>query len=185
MATSDLKPSSPDYERWVDPATGEYRVIEQGQTFRSVTEKITRIVLTPYTPLGWFAMFGIFGAIAVVLLVAVTWLFQGRGHLGHHAAGGVGIRDHQLCVVDRHRPRWHADLGDFALVQAGLAQLDQPLCRSHDDLRRGLRRHVPADSRRPSVAWILAVSVPEHDERLAAVPLAAPVGRVRCIDLRN
>jgi len=75
MATSDLKPSSPEYERWVDPATGEFRVLEPGQTFKSVTDKITRIVLTPHTPLGWFALFGVFGAIAVVLLVAVTWLF--------------------------------------------------------------------------------------------------------------
>src|SRR3974390_546387 len=75
MATSDLKPNSPEYARWVDPATGEFRVIEPGQTFKSVTDKITRIVLTPHTPLGWLAMFGIFGAIAVVLLVAVTWLF--------------------------------------------------------------------------------------------------------------
>src|SRR6266567_164496 len=75
MATSDLKPKSPEYERWVDPATGEFRVIEPGQTFRSVTDKITRIVLTPHTPLGWFALFGIAGAGATVLLVAVTWLF--------------------------------------------------------------------------------------------------------------
>src|SRR5215472_13914344 len=75
MATSDLKPSSPEYERWVDPATGEFRVLEPGQTFKSVTDKISRIVLTPHTPLGWFAMLGVFGALAVVLLVAVTWLF--------------------------------------------------------------------------------------------------------------
>jgi len=75
MATSDLKPKNPEYERWVDPATGEYRVIEQGQTFKSVTDKITRIVLTPQTPLGWFAMFGVFGAIATLVLVGVTWLF--------------------------------------------------------------------------------------------------------------
>ncbi len=46
----------------IDPATGEYRVIAPGQTFRSVTEKIARIVLTPHTPLGWFALFGIAGA---------------------------------------------------------------------------------------------------------------------------
>ncbi len=58
MATSDLKPNNPEYARWVDPATGEYRVIEPGQTFKSVTDKITRIVLTPHTPLGWFAVFG-------------------------------------------------------------------------------------------------------------------------------
>ena len=59
----------------LDPATGEYRVIAPGQTFKSVTEKIVRIVLTPATPLGWFALFGVAGAVATVLLVAMTWLF--------------------------------------------------------------------------------------------------------------
>ena len=59
----------------VDLATGEYSVIAPGQTFVSVTEKITRIVLTPTTPLGWFALFGIGGALATMLMVAVTWLF--------------------------------------------------------------------------------------------------------------
>src|SRR5947209_1747084 len=75
MATSDLKPKDPEYKRWVDPATGEYRVIEPGQTFKSVTDKITRIVLTPHTPMGWFGMFTFFGSVAVMLMVAVTWLF--------------------------------------------------------------------------------------------------------------
>ncbi len=67
----------------LDPATGEYRVIAPGQTFRSVTEKITRIVLTPDTPLGWFAIFGIGGALATMLMVALTWLFlEGVGIWG-------------------------------------------------------------------------------------------------------
>jgi molybdopterin-containing oxidoreductase family membrane subunit len=74
MATSDLKNPK------IDPATGEYRVIAPGQTFRSVTEKISRIVLTPHTPLGWLALFGVAGAGATMLLVAVTWLFlKGTG----------------------------------------------------------------------------------------------------------
>ena len=71
MATSEVKTTDPG----IDPATGEYRVIGPGQTFRSVTEKISRIVLTPHTPLGWFAVFGIGGAVATMLLVAVVWLF--------------------------------------------------------------------------------------------------------------
>ena len=80
MATSNLKPTDPEYARWVDPATGEFRVIEPGQTFKSITDKITRIVLTPHTPMGWFAVFALAGAGATVLLVAVTWLFlKGTG----------------------------------------------------------------------------------------------------------
>jgi molybdopterin-containing oxidoreductase family membrane subunit len=71
MATSEVKTNDPG----IDPATGEYRVIGPGHTFRSVTEKITRIVLTPHTPLGWFALFGVGGAVATLLLTAVCWLF--------------------------------------------------------------------------------------------------------------
>jgi molybdopterin-containing oxidoreductase family membrane subunit len=75
MTPSELKDNPK-----LDPATGEYRVIAPGQTFLSVTEKITRIVLTPDTALGWFAIFSVGGALATVLLVAVTWLFlKGTG----------------------------------------------------------------------------------------------------------
>jgi len=75
MATTDLKPKDPRRVAGVDPVTGEYRVIAPGQTFKSVTDKITRIVLTPDTPLGWFALFGVGGAVATVLLTALVWLF--------------------------------------------------------------------------------------------------------------
>jgi Ni/Fe-hydrogenase subunit HybB-like protein len=71
MATKEVKPA----DQWIDPATGEYRVIAPGQTFRSITEKIVRIVLTPHTPIGWFALFTFAGGGAVMLLTAVTWLF--------------------------------------------------------------------------------------------------------------
>ncbi len=75
MATTDLKPRNPDRGAGIDPATGEYRVIGLGQTFKSVTLKIAGIVLTPTTPLGWFALFSVGGAVATMLLMAVTWLF--------------------------------------------------------------------------------------------------------------
>ena len=78
MPTSELKDNP-----MLDPATGEYRVIAQGQTFKSITVKIAGIVLTPDTPLGWFALFGVGGAGATMLLVAVTWLFlKGTGIWG-------------------------------------------------------------------------------------------------------
>ncbi len=71
MATSEIKRADPG----TDPKTGEYRVVGVSETFKSVTEKISGIVLTPHTPLGWLAFFGIAGGGATVLLVAVTWLF--------------------------------------------------------------------------------------------------------------
>jgi molybdopterin-containing oxidoreductase family membrane subunit len=73
MATSETKIKQTG--AGIDPATGEFLVLGKGQTFRSVTRKISGIVLTPHTPLGWFALFGIGGAVATFLLVAVTWLF--------------------------------------------------------------------------------------------------------------
>src|SRR5246500_2896185 len=71
MATREVKTNDPG----IDPATGEFRVIAQGETFRSITDRISRIVLTPHTPLGWLGVFGVAGGGATVLLVAVTWLF--------------------------------------------------------------------------------------------------------------
>jgi len=71
MATKEIKPAN----QWVDPATGEFRVIALGQNFRSITEKIVRIVLTPHTPMGWFALFTVAGGGAVMLMTAITWLF--------------------------------------------------------------------------------------------------------------
>ena len=57
MATREVKTNAPG----IDPATGEFRVIAQGETFRSVTDRISRIVLTPHTPLAWLGIFGIAG----------------------------------------------------------------------------------------------------------------------------
>ena len=59
----------------IDPRTGEYAVIAPGHNFKSVTAKISDIVLTPHTPLGWFALFTAAGGVAMLLLTAVTWLF--------------------------------------------------------------------------------------------------------------
>jgi molybdopterin-containing oxidoreductase family membrane subunit len=76
MATKDAPVNNP----MLDPVTGEQRVIAPGHSFKSVTEKISRIVLTPHTPLGWFAGFALAGGVATMLLVAVVWLFlRGTG----------------------------------------------------------------------------------------------------------
>lgn len=71
MATKDTRVNDP----MLDPVTGEYRVIAPGHTFKSVTEKVSRIVLTTYTPLGWFFGFLVAGGGATLLAVCVTWLF--------------------------------------------------------------------------------------------------------------
>ena len=126
----------------IDPRTGEYAVIAPGHNFKSVTQKIAGLVLTRHTPLGWIGGLTVAGGVATAAGgradVAVP---EGRGHLGRHHSRRLGIRHHQLRVVDRYRPRGHADLRDSAAVQADVAQLHQPLRRGDDHLRRGLRGH--------------------------------------------
>jgi molybdopterin-containing oxidoreductase family membrane subunit len=56
-------------------------VVEPGHTPRSVTEKISAIVLTSKTPRGWFIGFGLSFLLVMVLLYAVTYLL----------VAGVGI----------------------------------------------------------------------------------------------
>jgi Ni/Fe-hydrogenase subunit HybB-like protein len=71
MATKDAPVNNP----MIDPVTEEYRVIAPGHTFKSVTEEVSRIVLTSHTPLGWFFGFVLAGGFVGMLLVALTWLF--------------------------------------------------------------------------------------------------------------
>ncbi|HUY80553.1 MAG TPA: NrfD/PsrC family molybdoenzyme membrane anchor subunit [Acidobacteriaceae bacterium] len=71
MATKDVPVNDP----MLDPVTGEFAVIAPGHTFKSVTEEISRIVLTPRTPLGWFFGFTLAGGFVLMLLVALVWLF--------------------------------------------------------------------------------------------------------------
>jgi molybdopterin-containing oxidoreductase family membrane subunit len=89
MAT---KPELPVSDPQLDPVTGEFRVIAPGYTFKSVTEVISRIVLTPHTPLGWFAGFMLGSTIILALLTAVTWLFlKGVGIWGLDIPVGWGF----------------------------------------------------------------------------------------------
>jgi Ni/Fe-hydrogenase subunit HybB-like protein len=71
MATKDVKVNDP----MLDPVTGEVRVLAPGHTFRSVTEKISRIVLTTHTPIAWFGGVLLASSIATLVAIAVTWLF--------------------------------------------------------------------------------------------------------------
>ena len=63
-----------------------------GHTFRSVTEEVSRIVLTGHTPLGWYFGFMFAGSIVIMLLTAVTWLFlKGVGIWGLDIPVGWGF----------------------------------------------------------------------------------------------
>jgi len=66
--------------------------IAPGHTFETVTDKISAIVLTRRTPLGWLAGFAVAFAIVMVFLVAVTYLFlKGTGIWGINIPIGWGF----------------------------------------------------------------------------------------------
>ncbi len=89
MAT---KPDLPVSDPQLDPKTGEFRVIAPGYTFKSVTDVISRIVLTPHTPLVWFFGFMLASTICLMLFTAVTWLFlKGVGIWGLDIPVGWGF----------------------------------------------------------------------------------------------
>src|ERR1043165_5146410 len=72
--------------------SGTPPVIAPGHTFGSVTDKISAIVLTRGTPLGWWFGFLVAFALANVLLVSVTYLLlKGRGIWGIHIPVGWGF----------------------------------------------------------------------------------------------
>lgn len=64
-------------QRVVEPGK-EYPVIVGGQTFATVTEQISSIVLTRKTPLFWWFGFGIGLTLFLAFIVTVIWLL-GRG----------------------------------------------------------------------------------------------------------
>jgi Ni/Fe-hydrogenase subunit HybB-like protein len=73
-------------------ATGTPPVIAPGHTFGTVTDKISSIVLTRKTPLGWWIGFLIAFAITNMLFVALTYLlFKGTGIWGVNQPVGWGF----------------------------------------------------------------------------------------------
>jgi len=83
-------------------------VIAPGQSLRTVTEKVSDIVLRKKSPLFWFAGLGVGFLLLQLFLLGVTrLLFVGTGIWGLNVRW-PGASDHQLRLVGRHRPRRHA-----------------------------------------------------------------------------
>ena len=145
---------------------------------RAITSSQSRrrsrgIVLTSNTPLGWF--FGlIVGAAASPARRDHRHhlaLSQGRRHLGRYdsrCAWGFAIINFVWWIGIGHAGTLISAI--LLLFKQTWRNSDQPVRRSDDHLRGRLRRNLPTHSRRPPMAGVLAVPVPEHDERLATVP---------------
>jgi len=81
-----------DHLEEVTVANKRSPVIEPGHTFASVTDKISSIVLTRPTSLGWFAGFGFTFLLTMMLLFALSYLFvKGVGIWGINIPIGWGF----------------------------------------------------------------------------------------------
>jgi len=71
-----MSPASPETPTGRPPsaALADPPVIAPGHTFATISDKISAIVLTRGTPLGWFVGFGIAFAFMMLFLMTVTWL---------------------------------------------------------------------------------------------------------------
>jgi Ni/Fe-hydrogenase subunit HybB-like protein len=66
-------------------AGGTTAVLAPGHTFASITDKITSIVLTRHTPIGWYLMFLVAVSISGVLAISLTYLVvEGIGIWGNN-----------------------------------------------------------------------------------------------------
>ncbi len=73
-------------------AIGGQTIIGPGQTFGSITDKISSIVLRPETHLGWLAAVGAAGMLTMLLLYCVSVLFaRGIGIWGNNIPVGWGF----------------------------------------------------------------------------------------------
>ena len=117
MAT---KPELPVNDPMLDPKTGEI----PGHRARAYVqvghrEDLPHRAHPPHAAGLVLRLYGGGRASAIMLLIAVTWLFlKGVGIWASRHPGRLGIRHHQLRLVDRYRPRRHADLRHSAAVQA-------------------------------------------------------------------
>ena len=72
-----------------------FPVIEPGHTYRTITEKISAIVLTKPHPIAWFVFFGLGFLLVNVLTASIAYLFL----------KGVGIWGVDIPVASRYLDR--------------------------------------------------------------------------------
>ena len=109
--------------------------------------------------------------------------FDRRRGVGAESSGRLGLGYHELCLLDRYRPRRHPDFRHLVPHPPEVAYFDQPGGRGHDPLCRGLRRHFPGGARRPHLDGLVPCSGAEFERHLAEFPQSVALGRLRGLDL--
>jgi hypothetical protein len=121
-------------------------LVENNRDYHWITEKVCGIVESK-TPTWWWVCFALSGFIASFSVgwVDLPRVHRGRG-VGSEQPDQLGLGDRQLRFLDRHWPCGNLDFGDSLPAETTMENLDQPNGRGDDDLRCGLRGHIPAVS---------------------------------------
>ena len=97
-------------------------------------------VIEDKTPRWWWIAITISGLTSL-------WLPLGLIYLISTGVGVWGLNHHcEFRLVDRHRPRRHADLCHPVFAAPEMANLDQPRGGGDDDFCGDVRRDFPRDS---------------------------------------
>ena len=108
-----------------------------------------------------------------------------RRRLGKQRPRRLGLAHRQLRILGRYRPRRDIDLRNPVPLPSAVANEYQSVCRSHDHLRRVLRRHLSWHPCRARMVCLLAGSLPKSNGNVAKFPQPPAVGRFCCQYLRN
>src|ERR1017187_8884148 len=157
VAPDILLPSTPPDARGGDhgaPALAA-AILPGAHSYSSISEKISGIELTARTARWWVIAFAACSVLTLVWFGAIGYLFY----------NGVGIWG--LNVPDLH-------FGGAASDAPAVGRLDQSLCRGHDGLRPGDRRHVSDHPPGPALVLLLADALSQRDGPVA--PVAQPAG---------
>ena len=166
--------------------TDQSDILPVNQSLGGVSDQLTGIPLHFPAERRWLiAMLFASSAASAVPGFGGRAVHPRRRHLGHQHPGQLGLRDPQLCLVARHRPCRHADLGAAAVDAKRVAQLAQSVRRDHDLVRGDLRRHLSGAASRPALVSLLDVSLSGDHERVAAIPQPAGMGHLGGADLSH
>lgn len=86
-----MTPTPDDHAAVIRPVTRP-PIIEPGHDFKTVTDKISAVVLVKRPPLAWMAIFGVAFLLANMMILSISWLFaKGVGIWGVNVPVGWGF----------------------------------------------------------------------------------------------
>ena len=155
------------------------RLLAPGQTYDSVTETISSIVLHPQTTRSPGCSVCDRVRVLLMFFFAVTYLLlRGVGIWGINipVAWGFAIVNFVWWIGIGHAGTFISAI--LLLLHAKMAHGHQPPDRGDDFIRGDVRRHVSAVAPGAALGFLLAASVSRHDEFVAAISQPAGVGCV-------